>query len=110
MVDLGIIKRHGELTAEFKQYLEDYLKDQFLTYYSKDQDIKSISELGQSDDSNIDYLNTRKLMILIAIFIGMQHTEIMKVCYSEDRHRQDKAFDLEQMALIVKECLRVKKA
>jgi hypothetical protein len=49
-------------------------------------------------------------MILIAIFIGMQHTEIMKVCYSEDRHRQDKAFDLEQMALIVKECLRVKKA
>lgn len=107
MVDLGILRRHGELTAEFKLYLEDYCKDQFLADCAKEQHIKSISELGQSDDSDTDS-NIHKLIILIAEFIGMSPIEVMKLYKLKHRHYE--AFDLMQMAIVVKQCLRVKEA
>jgi hypothetical protein len=107
MVDLGIMTRHGELTVEFKLFLEDYCKDQFLADYAKEQHIKSISELGQSDDSDTDS-NIHKLIILIAEFIGMSPIEVMKLFVL--KHRNYKAFDLGQMARVVKQCLRVKEA
>jgi hypothetical protein len=107
MVDLGILKRHGELTVEFKLYLEDYCKDQFLADYANEPHIKSIYELGQSDDGDTDS-NIHKLIILIAEFIGMSPIEVMKLF--ELKHMHYKAFDLGQMAIIVKQCLRVKEA
>lgn len=107
MVDLGILTRHGKLTVEFKLYLEDYLKDQFLADSAKEPHIKSISELGQSDDSDTDS-NIHKLIVLIARFIGMSPIEFMKLY--KLKHRYYEAFDLGQMARVVKQCLRVKEA
>lgn len=100
MINLEIIKRHGELTAEFKLYLEDYCKD---------QNIKSISDLGQPDsDIDTDSRDSSKMIVLIAMFIGMSTKEFKKIFKS--KHRQNEAFDLQQMALVVKQCLNVKEA
>jgi len=91
MIDLKIIKRHGEFTTDFKLYLERYCR----------LSNKTISELGI-----FDYEHNEIIVPLIADFIGMSIKEFKKI--NKLKHRLNEAIDLDQMAVVVKQCLKVK--